>query len=505
MSETFVSSKEKYQYNKWLTCINLLLIKILFDLPEILEELPMILTSLDNGETINISKIKNEKKKNYYIIFFNLLLNLPTKNNTKEIIIKQLNNNEIYYKENENSLKRFLLVNNLQLNFIKEPSQLTTYEKNSSLMSPIHFLKLINDYFLLNFNEIKLLINNLLDNNGINLKNIKKIKLKNLLKKFLLSLGMVKDDRDYSDEDDEVEEENGENDLEVDDDDEIDDDENDVLMIPKGRNGDDVVEALETYLDLFEDYKKALKISDFVRFYLADEKDEDQFIMKKIVENSSTTISSSSSSLPTSSSISSSSSSSSSDKVQGPALPTMEDIKKAQELLASNPPPPDSESESEDDSLGPLPQDPSKITEEERNSFNNLPLAHVGVNLYKDYTEGNEISTYTEGAKREEWILDPGSNKSIFEINGGMPTARKFQTGKGAKKKAEEVMIQEEYKRQLELKALEDFKRKGTDSVEQEKVEEPYRPSLMEEHQSKKFKQSSFSSEKKAWDREKVS
>lgn len=136
-------------------------------------------------------------------------------------------------------------------------------------------------------------------------------------------------------------------------------------------------------------------------------------------------------------------------------------------------------SEDEDEGLGPqLPTQTHSMAPQP------AALGLVGVTLYKGAAEQKD--PVKEG--REEWLLTPGDSSAIKALGGGehglFNIPRKFNAGKQAKKKAEDMAIQREYlQKAAEKRALE----KGIDiPVAAAPVEKA--SSLLEEHMAKRAK-----------------
>jgi hypothetical protein len=181
----------------------------------------------------------------------------------------------------------------------------------------------------------------------------------------------------------------------------------------------------------------------------------------------------------------------------------------------------DGEDEDSEDELGPCPQ---TAEERQRSMLSALAAQQTPLGGSIQVAHGPGVDTRglgTDGAldaagaapdpnAREEWMLTPGENKALSDldgIGGGFGKGRGFQTGKGAKKAAQEYSAIREHREKLAQKQIEEVDPEV--AMEREAQLEAEReargPSLMDLHMAKKKqeKASGSSGGRRAFDYEK--
>lgn len=372
---------------------------------KLLEEIPLILSSLEAGEVVNIDAISDTSYKQYMHV---LMSYLPVKK------VQQG-----YYKnESIKSITGSILFSLLKSKSIVQPPALSSSQVLSCRTVPLYLLISLKEYPELIY-DIPILLQKLLCGDSIQLNGIDNGSIKAILVKIFQSLGIKE----------EGEEE---------------------FTIPSN-DAATVTFAIEAFLRIFT---------------VSDQCNDDRIVKAKVGEivaktsnsnkkskkrSRSASSESSIGSSHTSSSTSSDADSDANDSTQrvsiGPKVPSQQLLtsaklasEKYKRIIAMQQQEMDNDN---DDEIGPsMPSNTTYDSTLESVDYlcnNTFPLPYKDTNSATTTTTGSVI----EG--REEWMMTPGENKTFANFGASMEvTNRKFQLGKDAKKYKNKVILTEE-------------------------------------------------------------
>eukprot|EP01038_Epipyxis_sp_PR26KG_P012923 gene12923-17321_t len=451
----------------------------LLNQPNLFDELPLIISSLDANEAINVSNIKDNKKKSCLIQILKYLLPHGV-----------LYDDDLgYYKGRENTINIGGQVLNILLTekTIKQPLSLTSVEKTTSSKYVSLCFEVLNKFPIL-LSDLPLLFQQLIDGNSVQLNDISDKSIQKALDKLLNSFQL------------ECDEESG-------------------YYLPDSSDNPLPEKILEILCDIFNqnsifeqnNYDFCNNIKPFPVKNIAATKietsndlssdsnnsvsDENEFIDKndnnskrkyKMIENNN---SNNNSDDNDDKSVESDDNIMHKKRVIGPYLPSN------YESFVNNPSQLHDNDEDIDD-MGPVPYDSRNTVEEAQMKMrNSLPLGYVGTYfedeaLHKNNDNNNEeteeIVNNNEN-KRDEWMITPGNSSLIADLTSRSVTNRKFQSGKEAKKLALELINHREKMRKEMESSEEGLKTKAI----MDEYKELRGPSLMDKHLLEKNKNNS--------------
>jgi hypothetical protein len=410
---------------------------ILLDCPELIEEIPSIFHSLNEEEFVQIKMITNKTMRESLCL---LMTYIPG--------MEEHPQHGWYWKKTSNcSVNYSVLDELLSGHSIIEPKCLSISQQRSSRSAPL-LLDLVKSFPELK-TELSSIFHQLLQGTAVQLQDLPDEQLVEGLERFFKSLNIPETLDGYG-----------------------------ISQNSSSKGERELLEeSVKFYLDILDNYKKYLKIKE--KIFPSDRKTEYKESTKaeEIVSDSSCANS------DEESTSSSSSSNNENDltevireplkKVLGPTLPSASDLHLAQtgRYYSEN-------DEDDDEDIGPRVMSSSNYPVRAMVATSR-PLGMTGVTDVPSQDNMEEEEEVTElGGQREEWISTPGDSKAFAILDPTNLTNRKFQSGKQAKKFAEKLQIQKAAQRAL---------MEQQNGIVEEDLE-PQRPSLMEEHLSKKAK-----------------
>jgi hypothetical protein len=435
--------------------LSLVLSGILLDCPDLVAEIPSIFNSLNEEEFVQIKMITDKNMRESLSL---LMKYIPG--------MEEHPHHGWYWKKTSSisSINYSVLGILLSGESITEPKHLTISQQRSSRSAPLLLLDLVKSFPELK-TELSSIFHQLLQGTAIQLQDLPDEQLVEGLERLFKSLNIPETEDGYA------------------------------IAYSSSSKGEYQLlkECVKFYLDILDNYKKYLKIRE--KLFPSDKKTEYRDTTK--AEDVATDSSSSESDEESASSSSSLDNPSEivrdqQKKVLGPALPSASELHLAQTGRYYS-----EEEEDDEEDIGPRVMSSSSYPAR-ASVATSRPLGMIGVT---DAASNDKVKSEEEvaelGEQREEWISTPGDSKAFAILDPTNLTNRKFQSGKQAKKLAEKMQIQKAAQRAL--------MEQQNGVVEEDP--EPQRPSLMEEHLSKKAKKEHTSKDnsgaRKPFEREK--